>query len=176
VNPFIENGLFDISFVRIDEESVHFYHFHSLFLLYLFTNDVLNSDIKNDLAIKFIPNARAEYTVNFYIKNENIRQIKVGTKQQEIIESSLYSKSCIQNEECTLIVEIKLNENNVQNIHFELETTIKSISIKEKYPSYLIKNKINREYLNYKSPNYYFTDIGQKISGEIIINYYRVMV
>ena len=130
-------------------------------------------DIKNDLAIKFIPNARAEYTVNFYIKNENIRQIKVGTKQQEIIESSLYSKYCIQNEECKLIVEIKLNENNVQNKDFELETTIKSISIKEKYPSYLIKNKINREYLNYKSPNYYFTDIGQKISGEIIINYYR---
>ena len=68
------------------------------------------------------------------------------------------------NKECNLILEISLNSQSPINKDLYLETTIKSISSVSKYPSYLIKNKINREYLNYKSPNYYFTDIGQKIS------------
>ena len=132
-------------------------------------------DINNDLAIKFILSIRAEYEVYFYINNikNKIRNITVGTKQQEIIESSSYSNLCEQNQKCELYVEIQLKDNNQQNKDLELEVTIKSISSIHKYPSYLLKNEINREYLNFKSPNYYYTDIGQKISGEVIVNYYR---
>ena len=130
-------------------------------------------DSKNDLGIKFILDDRAEYKVNFYMKDEIIYQINVGAEQQEIIKSSLYSDKCEPNKECKLIIEIQLGENNTPDKNLELEVTIKSMSEYEKYPSYLVKNKINSEYLNYKTPNYYYTDIGYKISGEIIINYYR---
>lgn len=94
-------------------------------------------DINNDLAIKFILSIRAEYEVYFYINNikNKIRNITVGTKQQEIIESSSYSNLCTQNQKCELYVEIQLKENNQQNKDLELEVTIKSISSIHKYPS-----------------------------------------
>ena len=130
-------------------------------------------DINNDLAIKFILNVQAVYDVNFYINKTKINSIQVSTKQQEIIKSNDYYNNCTKNKQCELIVEIQLNETNENNKDFELEVTIKSISTINKYPSYLIKNKINREYLNFKSSNYYYTDIGHMLSGEIIINYYR---
>ena len=130
-------------------------------------------DIKNDLAIKFILDNRSQYEVKFFIEQQNIKEVTITSDQQEIIESSSYSKYCQQDQECKLTIEIKLNYNQEQNEDFELEVAIKSISEFDIYPSYLIKNEINSEYLNFKSPNYYYTDIGQAISGEIIINYYR---
>ena len=128
---------------------------------------------KNDLAIKFLLNNRAEYNVNFYIENEIIKTSKISNNQQEIIESKTYSNYCYKNQECKLTVEIILTNSKEENKDLELEVTIKSISLTEKYPSYLVKNKINSEYLNYISPNYYYTDLGEQLSGDIIINYYR---
>ena len=135
-------------------------------------------DISNDLAIKFILDEKAIYNVNIYISNstsdyKSIKQITISTNNQEIIKSDSYQTFCSQDDECKLLVVISLSTKSNQKKELGLETTIKSISSKDKYPSYLIKNRINNEYLNFKSANYYYTDIGQKISGEIIINYYR---
>ena len=135
-------------------------------------------DINNNLAIKFIFFKKAKYIVYFYIKNheENYKYLKnitIFSDGQEIIESSDYNNKCENGQECALLVEIKLFDDNIKKDDLELEISIKSLSTKEKYPSYLIKNKINSDYLNINSPNYYYTDIGQKIAGEITINFYR---
>ena len=128
----------------------------------------------NDIAIKFIFTERAKYDVNFYIDKIKKYKITISANHQEIIYSHDYfGQDGDSNKECNLIVEINLNSPSSGDKDLYLETTIKSISSIYKYPSYLIKNKINSEYLNSKSPNYYFTDIGQGISGEIIINYHR---
>ena len=133
--------------------------------------------ISNDIAIKFFLTERAKYDVNFYIGNNlkklNENSISISAEHQEIIYSDSYKKECQVDQECKLIVEISLSSSSPSTTDLNLETTIKSISSTNKYPSYLIKNKINSEYLNFKSPNYYYTDIGQGISGEIIINYHR---
>ena len=128
----------------------------------------------NDLAVKFILTGRARYNVNFYVEKYKIEvnSIILSSNQQEIIYSNLYNNRCGKDKECKLIVEITLSEAKDKDIY--LETAIKSISsANNKYASYLIKNKINSGYLHFKSPNYYFTDIGKGISGEIIINYHR---
>ena len=130
-------------------------------------------DINNDLAIKFLLIKRAEYVVNFYIKSFNIAN-KIGntsifSDQQEIIKSSDYIGKCREGFECSLIVEIKPTTKNVA----ELEVSIKSLTNLEIYPSYIIKNKIISDYLNYDSPNYFYTEIGSSFSGEVIVNYYR---
>ena len=132
-------------------------------------------DSNNDLAIKFILYHRAEYKVNLYITTSSspIKNLIISSNQQEIIEAKSYSNYCSSGYECNLIVEIILEKEYLQNKYSTLEVTIKSISSVNQYPSYLIKNKINSEYLNFKSPNYYYSDIGENLSGEIIINYYR---
>ena len=128
----------------------------------------------NDIAIKFILTERAKYDVTYYIDKLKKSKITISADHQEIIYSHTYfDKMSQSNKECNLILEISLNSQSPINKDLYLETTIKSISSVSKYPSYLIKNKINSEYLNFKSSNYYFTDIGQSISGEIIINYHR---
>ena len=129
--------------------------------------------ISNDIAIKFFLTERAKYDVNFYINEKMIKSISISAEHQEMIYSDSLKHICIAGEECKLIVEISLSSSSAEKTDLTLETTIKSISSINKYPSYLIKNKINSENINFKSPNYYYTDIGQGISGEIIINYHR---
>ena len=130
-------------------------------------------DSNNDLEIKFILYQRAEYSVNLYISTCTIKNLIVSSNQQEIIEAKSYSNYCSSGHGCNLIVEIILGEAYLKDKYSTLEVAIKSISSVNQYPSYLIKNKINSEYLNFISPNYYYSDIGENLSGEIIINNYR---
>ena len=130
-------------------------------------------NINNDIAIKFLLEERTKYKVNFYVGKRMIKQTVITSNQQEMIESSLYNADCEKDSECRLIVEIELSDENLPNKDYELEIAIKSVSSSNRYPSYIIKNKINSEYLNCRSPNYYYTDLGQKTSGEVIINFYR---
>ena len=134
-------------------------------------------DIKNDLAVKFLLAKRAEYNVTFYIKSFSssnyINKVNILSDRQELIKSSDYIKYCKEGSECGLIVEIELlSKDNIPE-NLELEVAIKSLTKLEVYPSYIIKNKVISDYLNYESPNYFYTEIGKSLSGEIIINYYR---
>ena len=97
-------------------------------------------DISNDLAIKFILDEKAIYNVNIYISNstsdyKSIRQITISTNNQEIIKSDSYQNFCTQDDECKLLVVISLSTKSNQNKELGLETTIKSISSKDNYPS-----------------------------------------
>ena len=102
--------------------------------------------ISNDIAIKFFLTERAKYDVNFYIGNNlkklNENSISISAEHQEIIYSDSYKKECQVDQECKLIVEISLSSSSPSTTDLNLETTIKSISSTNKYPSYLIKNKI----------------------------------
>ena len=126
----------------------------------------------NDIGIRFILNDKALYSVDFYLDRTLISNLELSSNQQETIEKAKLEIYCPENQPCPLIVEIKLGE-SYSNTSPGLEMAIKSLGTIEKYPSYLIKNKLNSEYLSLNSPNYYYTDIGEAISGEIIINYYR---
>ena len=126
----------------------------------------------NDIGIRFILNDKALYSVDFYLDRNLTDKLEISSNQQETIEKAKLERHCPENQPCPLIVEIKLLK-SYSYTSPGLEIAIKSLGTIEKYPSYLIKNKLNSEYLSLNSPNYYYTDIGEAISGEIIINYYR---
>ena len=126
----------------------------------------------NYLSVRFILLDHAQYNINFYIDRKIIKNFKISNSLQEIINKDEYKKNCPENQPCPLIVEIeKLDDFSKSNSY--LEVTIKSIGVVEFYPTYLFKHKINNDYLGFISKNYYYTDIGQSISGQVIVNYHR---
>ncbi len=136
------------------------------------------TDIYNDIALKFVVNDKGIYKVkcfieskkNPYDKNPKKESI-IYSDQVEILENSVYNPYCNENEECGLIVEIiLLNENT--DINLELEVRIMPLIANEIKPIYLQKNNINTDYLIGNEPNYYYTDLGVGVFGEINVNFY----
>ena len=128
---------------------------------------------ENHLGVKFILIDKAKYKVTFYCDRQKIRNINVSSNQLETITNSDYKNSCKPGQPCPLIVEVEIEASSVENSSPSLEITIKSIGNEEVYPSYLLKDKINNDYLGFIGKNYYYTDLGKSISGEVIINYHR---
>ena len=127
----------------------------------------------NHLGIKFILQDKAKYKITFYCDRSKIRDIDVSSNQLETITSDSYSKYCKKNQPCPLIVIVELTDFSLSKSNPSLEITIKSIGNAEVYPSYLVKDKINNDYLGFVGKNYYYTDLGKSTSGEVIINYHR---
>ena len=127
----------------------------------------------NHLGVKFILLGKAKYNVAFYCDRKKIRDIDVSSNQLETISSNDYSSNCKGDQPCPLVVVVELKDSSLSKSNPSLEITIKSIGNAEVYPSYLLKDKINNDYLGFIGKNYYYTDLGKSISGEIIINYHR---
>ena len=127
----------------------------------------------NHLGIKFILLDKAKYKVTFYCDRSKIRDINVSSNQLETIAPRDYSDYCKDKQPCPLVAEVELTDSSLSKSNPSLEITIKSIGNTEVYPSYLIKDTINNDYLGFIGKNYYYTDLGNSISGEVIINYHR---
>ena len=141
---------------------------NNYFIKYLY----VISNIDDNIGITFVLNVKAEYNIYFNIDKNNIKNITLNKSQQVTIYSNEYNQKCEINQDCRLIVGIELIDFN-ETDNPNLEVTIKSLGLVDKYPSYIIKNKIYNDYLNVNNTNYYYTDIGIGWSGEIFINYYR---
>ena len=129
-------------------------------------------NINDNVGIRFILIDKANYEVEFYIYKNYISTITITNNQQYIIEPKDYNQYCLSDQPCPLNVVVNIQKYYISSSP-NLEITIKSLGIDDKYPSYLIKDNINSDYLTANNRNYYFTDLGQYISGDIIINYYR---
>ena len=129
-------------------------------------------NINDNVGVRFILNDKANYEVDFYIYKNFLSTVTVTNNQQQIIEPKDYNQYCLLDQPCPLNVVVNIKKYYITD-NPNLEITIKSLGVDDKYPSYLIKDNVNSDYLIANNRNYYFTDLGQYISGDIIINYYR---
>lgn len=126
-----------------------------------------------ELVIKFTPKHKAKYNVNVYYDDSQTPGdiINVVSKKIVEIDPTEGENRCNSTARvCYIQIDITV-DGAYQDENTVLELSIKSI---ESTPvSYITKNYLITDYLQNNKPQYYYTELGEKENGFVVINFHR---
>ena len=128
------------------------------------------ADLEKDLAVYFNVIDKAYYKIKIYA-NDLLFMEHLITKNKIIYISRIDILSiCLDNNICSIIVEVSLSDKIDNNEYSMIEMTIRHI---KNTPSYLQKNIVKKDFTYSDYLYYLYTDIGKNEIAEIYINFYR---
>ena len=135
----------------------------------------VHANFKNSLLINFRPLHQAKYRVSIYIEGEETQGDEIIVVSNKLIElnGTYFEARCLdESRVCYVQIDITWDEETCKNFPKPvLEVSVKSV---ETTPvSYLTKNFLTNDHLQNDQPQYYYTELGNKETGFVVVNFLR---
>jgi hypothetical protein len=140
-----------------------------------FSIGYIHVNFKNNLMIKFNLKQTARYKVQFYYENKIRKKEELTIVANNLIylNSTVEWRngSCIdESRVCYIQIDIVLEETKIYE-NPVLEISVKSMD--SNFVDYIPKNQLKIDYVQNNIPQYYYTELGNKETGFVVVNFLR---